>query len=394
VDNHPVIVIAEIAFWFSVFYLFYSAIGYLVFLRLFARFHQKPVHKADITPSVTLLIAARNEECVISAKLDNSLRLDYPGGKLQIIVASDASDDRTDEIVHSYADRGVMLYHVSDGKGKVNALNQALSSATGEILVISDADSTYKSDALLKLIRNFGDPTVGAVTGEEIRVTAEDDKGVGESIYVRLDNQIKRLEGMTGSMVMVNGGFFAIRRDLYPILPPHLIHDAIVPCRLQLRGYRTAYEPEAVSIENYALETTGDFRRRLRTVIQAFYSYLSELDALNPFRTGFFAFKVLSHRFTRWFVLPWLGMALIANLYLVELPFYRWLLIVQSFCYLLAGIGFMLDRWRIRFKPFYIPFYYLYIHTAAFLAILQGMFGARIATWQPTQRAIEGVTEQ
>jgi cellulose synthase/poly-beta-1,6-N-acetylglucosamine synthase-like glycosyltransferase len=394
VDNNSSELITELLFWLSIFYLFYSAFGYLIFLRFLAWFHQRPVQKTDIAPSVTLLIAAYNEESVIAAKIENCLSLDYSPDKLQIIVVSDASEDRTNDIVLSYTDRGIVLHDVPDGEGKVNALNKAIDLASGEILVISDADSTYQCDALLKLVRNFGDPTVGAVTGEEIRVQTQDDKGVGESIYVRLDNHIKRLEGMTGSMVMVNGGFFAIRRDLYPILPPHLIHDAVVPCRLQLQGFRTAYEPEAVSIEKYALETSGDFRRRLRTIIQAFYSYLSEPEALNPLRTGFFAIKVLSHRFTRWFVLPWLGVALLSNLLLVGFPFYRGSLIVQFVCYLFAVIGYLLDRRGIRLKPFYIPFYYVYIHTAAFLAILKGTFGERIATWKPTQRAVEGMTEQ
>ena len=379
--------VVEFIFWLALAWIIYANVGYLLLLQLIAIFKQRPVTQADITPSISLLIAVHNEEKVIKAKLENSLALDYPPGKLQILIASDASTDRTDEIVQSFADRGVILNLVPDGKGKVNALDDSVPLATGEILVISDADSIYASDALRKLVRNFADPQVGAVTGEERRVAASGGEGLGESLYVRLDNRIKRLEGRIGSIVMVNGGFFAVRRVLYPVLEPYMIHDAVMPCQLQLQGYRTAYEPEAVSVETYALETPEDFRRRLRTVTQAVYSYLSVPAALNPLRTGFFAFEVLSHRFSRWLVLPWLAVALIANMALApSSSLYRWLLIGQLICYALSSVGWLLDMHGMKVKLFYVPFYFVYIHTAAFIAVVQAILGKRIAVWQPTQR--------
>lgn len=379
--------VLQILFWFAIFWIAYATFGYLAVLLVLARVLRRPVAQAEITPSVSLLIAARDEEAVIAAKLENSLALHYPREKLQIVVVSDASTDRTDAIVQEFAERGVLLHRVPDGKGKVNALNAALPTAAGEILVISDADSNYAPDALRKLVRNFADPRVGAVTGEERRLATAGQAGLGESLYCRLDNLIKRLEGQIGSTVMVNGGFFAIRRALYPVLPAHLIHDSIVPCTLQLQGYRTAYEPEALSTETYPLETAGDFRRRLRTVLQAFASYLNIPSALNPFRTGRFAFQLFSHRFSRWFVLPWLAVALISNTILaMSSPLYLVLLLIQLGCYALALGGWLLDRRGIKLSFFYFSYYFLYIHTAAFLAVGQALLGRQISTWQPTER--------
>jgi cellulose synthase/poly-beta-1,6-N-acetylglucosamine synthase-like glycosyltransferase len=260
----------------------------------------------------------------------------------------------------------------------------------GDIIVVSDADSAFAPDALRKLVRNFADPTVGAVTGEERRV-ATGGGGLGESLYCRLDNLVKRLEGRTGSMVMVNGGFFAIRRELYPAVDAHLTHDGVVPPLLRLAGYRTAYEPEAVSVEAYPLEAAADFERRIRTVLQAFQSYLSVPAAVNPFRTGWFAIKLLSHRFSRWFVLPWLIVALVASIALWRAsPLYQALLTAQLACYALAAIGWLLDRMGRRSRLFYIPYYFVYVHLAAFVGVLQAMLGRRVVTWTPTERHAAG----
>lgn len=382
-------IIAEVLFWLAIAWVVYATFGYLALLFIVSRFVRRPVAQAAITPKVSFLIGARNEEAVIGAKLENTLALDYPADKLEVMVVSDASTDRTDDIVRDFAQRGVILSHVPDGRGKVNALNASVPATTGEILVFSDADSDYAPDVLRKLVRNFADPAVGAVTGEERRVAAASGQGSGEGLYARLDNQIKRLEGQTGSMVMVNGGFFAIRRTLYPALDPHLIHDAIVPCLLKLEGYRTAYEPEAVSVEVYPLDAAGDFRRRIRTVLQAFYSYLAVPGALNPFRTGWYAFRLFSHRFTRWFVLPWLVVALLANILLASTSVaYRLILVVQVICYAVALLGWILDRAGRRSRIFYVPYYFVYIHLAAFVAVVQAVLGRRMSTWTPTERSM------
>lgn len=377
-----------ILFWLAIGWVFYANFGYLLLLWIVQHWSSKPVRQAEITPSVSLLIAAHNEERVIAEKLENSLALDYPADKLEIIVMSDASTDRTDEIVRSFAGRGVRLNAILLAGGKPNAMNLTVPITRGEILVVSDADSHYAPDALRKLVRNFADPQVGAVTGAEQRVANCSGEGSGEGLYCRLDNHIKRLEGEIGSMVMVNGGFVAIRRCLYPEVDPNLNFDLVWAPLLQLQGYRTAYEPQALSTEVYPLDAGSDFRRRLRTVLQAFYSYLAVPAALNPFKTGWYAMRLISHRFTRWFVLPFLALALFSSAWLAfsGLVFYQGALLVQLVCYALALGGWLLERSGRRPKPFYLPFYFIYIHLAAFIAVVQAMQGKRLARWTPTQR--------
>jgi len=364
----------------------YATVGYLLVLLIVSRFVHRPVAQADITPSVSLLIAARDEEDVIGAKIENSLALDYPSGQLELIVMSDASSDRTDEIVRSYAGRGVKLHVIPEGLGKTHAINVTVPLTTGEIILVSDANSAYAPDALRKMVRNFADPQVGAVTGEERRVATADDGGLGESLYCRMDNLIKRLEGRTGSMVMVNGGFFAVRRRLFPIPGSQTAHDAVVPSQLRLHGHRTAYEPEAVSIETYPLDAGSDFRRRVRTVLHAFHSYLRVPAALNPLRTGWYALRLISHRFARWFVFPWLVVALVANVVLARSgPIYLGLLVTQLACYAMAAIGWMLDRSGKRVRAFYVPYYFVYVHLAAFVGVLMAVAGRRVSSWTPAR---------
>jgi cellulose synthase/poly-beta-1,6-N-acetylglucosamine synthase-like glycosyltransferase len=381
------ILLVEIIFWLAIVWIVYANFGYALILWLVSRFVQSPVQKADIMPAVSFLIAAHNEEKVIVTKLENTLALDYPHEKMQIIVMSDASTDRTNELVRGFVNQGVTLNIIPISGGKPNAMNLTFPMITGDVILISDADSKYAPDALRKLVRNFADPKVGAVTGEEVRVPDEKDAGAGEGLYVRLDNLIKRWEGQLGSMVMVNGGFVMIRRNLFPVLDPTLNFDLVWAPLLQLQGYRTVYEPEAHSTEVYPLDTKGDFRRRLRTVLQAFYSYFSVPEALNPLHTGWYAVRLFSHRFMRWFVVPWLAAALLTNVFLLNIhPFYVIALAIQFVCYGCALLGWLLDSQGKRVKLFYIPFYFVYIHLAAFIAVIQALLGKRVTTWSPTAR--------
>jgi hypothetical protein len=173
-------------------------------------------------------------------------------------------------------------------------------------------------------------------------------------------------------------------------VPDHLTHDGIVPAALTLKGYRTLYEVEAVTLEAYNLDTDQDWQRRIRTVMQAFQSYLYVKEALNPWRTGFYAVQIWSHRFMRWFVFPALLVILACNLLLLQrAPLYAGLALLQATCYGLAGIGFWLDREGKRPSIFYFPFYFVYIHMAAFYAVILTFQGKRLTTWQPAKRKSE-----
>ena len=312
-----------IFFWLSLIYISYVEIGYLAILWLVSRIYVTKRQSGEITPTVTIYIAAYNEEKVIREKIINTLEMDYPREKIQVLVTSDCSTDRTDEIVQEFSSDGVVLVRSCPRLGKIVALRNAESHITGELVLFTDADAILSSNAIKALVRRFVDPKVGAVTGREVRqpITSTG-KGVGEGIYNRIDTKIKTLEGLIGNQVVVHGGIFMIRRSLLPYVPDHLTHDSIVPLQLSLTGYKTLYEPDALSYEAYNLDTSQDWHRRIRTILQAMQSYLYKKEALNPIKSGFYAFKIWSHRFSRWFILPAMIIALLSNFLWLAIPFF------------------------------------------------------------------------
>jgi cellulose synthase/poly-beta-1,6-N-acetylglucosamine synthase-like glycosyltransferase len=381
----------DILLWICLIYILYVEVGYLGLLWVVSVLkRQQEVTIACSEPlDVTILLAVHNEERVIRHKLENILALDYPHEKLQVVVVSDNSTDRTDLILDEYDSKGVILYRMAERGGKIAALRGVEGLIAGEIVVFTDADATFRHDAIQALVRHFGDPSVGAVSGRETRPASESiGKGKGEGLFNRIENLIKTYEGKVGNQVMVHGGIFAVRRELLPFVPDYLSHDAIVPLQLTLQGYRTIYEPDAVSIEPYELETNQDWQRRVRTVLQSIQSYLYVKEALNPFKTGFYALQIWSHRFARWFVFPVLIVALISNLVLARYSIiYLIVLAVQISCYFLALIGLILDKVGKRPGIFYYPFYFVYIHMAVFQAVMMAFWGKKIKVWEPTERS-------
>lgn len=388
------LLLLKILFWFGLAYLAYVEVGYLAWLGILAAFRRPPPEPEPFTPPLTVLLAAYNEAGVIRQRLENLLSQDYPPELVQILVSSDGSDDGTDEIVRAVAqehpERQILLRRSLQRQGKIAALRQLEAEIRGEVVVFTDADALFQPGALRALARHFRDPQVGAVSGQERRPpSGVAGRGRGEGLYNRLETQVKRLEGRLGDQVMVNGGIFAVRRALLPEVPDHLTHDAIVPVTLRLQGLRTRYEPQAVSVEAYELDTAQDWRRRIRTVMQAFQSYLYVPQALNPLRTGWYALQILSHRFLRWFVLPVLALTLLSSLLLwPQGGVYALGAGAQLACYLAAALGAWLDRRGKRPALFYFPFYFVYIHAAAFYAIWLTAQGRKVAAWQPAVRRI------
>ncbi len=374
--------------WCGLGYLIYVEFGYIFLLFVIAKFKYQDSLKRTYQPSLTVLLAAHNEENVIRQKLENTLAQDCPPNLLQIIVASDSSTDRTDHIVQEYVSRGVLLCRTSEHVGKIASLRLAEPSINGQVVIFTDADSILQPGAISRLVSHFDEPQVGAVSGREIRPSSgSPGRGNGEGLYNRLETQVKRLESRIGNQVLLHGGFFAVRRELLPFVPDHLTHDAIIPLILTLKGYKVLYEPEAISVEDYALDSRQDWNRRIRTVMQAFQSYLYVKEALNPLRSGFYAVQIWSHRFFRWFVFPVLVIVLVSNLLLLgQSPIYQATAILQGVCYLFACLGFCLDRIGKRPAFFYVPFYFLYIHLAAFIAVILSWEGKKVATWQTARQ--------
>lgn len=225
-------------------------------------------------PSVSLLISAYNEEKVIEEKLRNSLILNYPKEKFEIMVVSDASDDRTDEILRGFERQGVRLLRVEGRKGKVFCKNEAMKVTKGEVVVFSDANTMYEPDAIKELVKHFSDPEVGCVSGE-LRYRHEG--GVrGESLYWKYEQWIKRMEGRLGSLTTVNGAIYAVRKDVLQPLPIDVPDDFATTLLIRSKGLKVLHEPQAVAWEETAPHVLGELRRRVRMVVQARATVFSE----------------------------------------------------------------------------------------------------------------------
>jgi cellulose synthase/poly-beta-1,6-N-acetylglucosamine synthase-like glycosyltransferase len=281
----------------------YVYVGYRLLLALVVLLRgRRPVARANVTPFLSLVISAFNEAAVIRRKLENALRLAYPPDKFEIVVISDASDDGTDDIVREFAAQGVRLARQHVRLGKTAGLNATVPTLAGDIVVFSDANALYEPDALLKLARNFADPSVGCVTGEaRYEAHAWSTADVGERVYWDYEIQIKRAETALGSMVGGDGAIYAIRRALWRELPVDAINDFLNPLQIVAAGWRAVYEPEAICWEDTAGGIRAEYRRRVRIVSRSWRAVFQARGVLNPFRVGLFTWSLISHKMLRWF---------------------------------------------------------------------------------------------
>ncbi|MFP5503628.1 MAG: glycosyltransferase family 2 protein, partial [Candidatus Sericytochromatia bacterium] len=257
----------EVLFWSAIAVVLYAYAGYGLVIGLLSRLISRPVRHSDALPKVTLLIAAYNEEDVIGAKIEDSLKLDYPADRLEILVVADGSSDGTCEVVARYADRGVRLEHRPERRGKNHAVNRVLPLAAGEVIVFSDANAFFAPDSLKKLVRNFGDPEVALVAGEKRVMSGEGTVGEGEGLYWRYESQLKRWDSSVSSVMGAAGEIFAIRKERYHAPPEDaIIEDFMLSMNLVKEGWRVVYEPEAIALEEASPNAKEEFKRKVRIV--------------------------------------------------------------------------------------------------------------------------------
>ena len=353
------------------------------------RVARSPDMLGEKLPTVTLVVSAYNEQAVIREKLENALSLDYPAEHLEIMVISDASEDATDEIVSSYADRGVVLCRQEPRRGKSAGLTQFVPQARGEIVMFSDANSIYEPDALRKLVRHFVDPHVGFAVGHQRYVEADCPSSVSESLYWRYETWIKIQESRLGSAVCGDGAIYAIRAELFEPLKADDINDFTLPLKIVARGYRGVFDEAAVCYEETADDFRGEFRRKARIVNRSLRAVTRVPRVLNPFCVGRFAFQLGVHKIVRWFV-PFFLLGLLLSTIWLSLSgsiVYAVFLALQVSFYMTALLGLVpgIRRWQ----PVYIASYFCAINAAAALGIVQCLFGRTVAVWNPERSPSE-----
>ncbi len=375
-----------IVFWLSVLTLFYTYAGYPLLLSIVAFIRTRLVSTGDVQPKVSLIISVYNEEKVIREKLDNALSLDYPKDKLEIIVASDDSTDQTHSIVQQFSDHGVKLLIQKGRLGKTATLNATVPKTTGDIIVFTDANSMYDSQAIRMMVKNFADREVGCVTGETRLINPEGGAvGENEKAYYSYDTFLKIKESAVGSTVGGDGAIFAIRRELYQPLDPSLINDFVIPLQVVAKGYRVVYEPKAFLYEATATPLKGGFNRRVRIINRALFGLFSVPQVLNPFQVGFFTVQIISRKLLRWMAPIFIISTFSANLFLVAKPFYLLSFCGQLLFYIVALLHIVVGG-KINNRLFNFPYYFCHANIAALVAIIKFLRGERIVVWDPLRR--------
>lgn len=376
----------EIIFFLFLFIIFYVYFGYPLIILLIAAINKKTVQiNENFEPTVSLIIAAYNEEDIIEEKLKNSLSLDYPKDKLEIVVFSDASTDRTNELVNRYQDKGIILIQLSERKGKTAGQNLAVNHAKGEIIIFSDANAVYRKEAIRKIVRNFSDRSVGCVCGELVYYN-EDKSLIGdaENVYWDYEKFIKRQENQAASILGANGSIYAVRKKLFVPLPEDMISDFIEPFKIIEQDYRVIYEPEALSFEQSTTNFNEEYRRKKRIINRSFYSLLYYKTFLNPIKYPLLSFQLISHKLLRWLIPIYLPIIFIVNLFLLNSLFFQITIGLQIIFYAIAILGYLLEKKQWHNVLFYTPFYYCLVNIASLRAILEYFIKKKkIVTWKP-----------
>ena len=370
-----------ILFWTLVGLVLYAYAGYPVALFAISALFGRRHHKDDsFAPTLSLLIPAYNEERVIAAKLENALALDYPEGKLEIIVASE-SDDGTDGIVRRYAERGVKLVSAAVRKGKVANLGRAVPAATGEILVFTDANAMFRPDALRKLARNFASPRVGSVSGRLVYLNpAGSASGAGEGAYWDFEMLLKRASSRLGSLPGANGSLYALRRELYAPISERRGDDFELPIRVIIKGKDSILEPEAISEELAGGRYRDEFRRKVRIINWMVVSALILLKEAFSAGRRLLVFQLLSHKLNRWAVPFWLIALLPVSLLLAPLGgVYLGAAAAQGALYGAALLGCAADMLRLPVpRILMLPYYFVVVNVAALAGILTAAAGREV----------------
>lgn len=381
-------------FWLCLFLIVYTYIGYGILLWLLIQIKRRispprstPALPDKQLPFVSFIVAAYNEQDYIVAKADNTLALDYPSERMQIIFVTDGSTDATPLLLEAFADRIICL-HQPGRAGKIAAVHRAMQFAEGEICVFTDANTMLNKEALREIVKHYQYTDVGAVAGEK-RVASAENATAGEGIYWKYESFLKRLDYELFSVVGAAGELFSIRKELYMPVPANtLLDDFMISLHVAAKGYRVAYAPEAYAMETASADVSEEMKRKIRISAGGIQSIIWLLPLLNIFRYGWLSFQYISHRVLRWSLTP-LALLLLLPLNIIlwqEGIIYQLLLAGQAAFYTAAATGWLLATQRVKIKAFFIPFYFAMMNYCVFLGLIRYLKGSQSVLWEKAKR--------
>ena len=365
-------------FWFGLFIVFYTYIGYGILLYLIVHIKEtvkkKAIHPLPASlPDVTLFIAAYNEEDIVRQKMENCRDLSYPSDKLRIVWVTDGSDDHTNERLAAYED--VSVFFTPERKGKTEALNRGMQYVSTPYVVFTDANTMLNTEAIKEIVRCFSNPKVGCVAGEK-RVDTQSAQGAtaGEGFYWKYESALKDLDDRLYSAVGAAGELFAIQTRLFEQMPSDtLLDDFILSLRIAAKGYKIAYCKEAYATETASLNMKEEEKRKIRIAAGGLQSVWRLRGLFNIFRYGMLSFQYISHRVLRWTLTPlMLFLLLPVNLILALSgnPFYIGTLTLQLLFYVAAYAGYRMEQRNLRNKLLFIPYYFIFMN----VNVIRGFF--------------------
>jgi len=379
---------AKLIFWCSLIALFYVYAGYPLLLSLIAVLRSRN-NSCDpgYTPDVSFLIAACNEEGSIRQKLEQTLRLEYPPEKLEVLVLSDGSQDRTDEIVKKFDDPRVRLIRIPQRRGKTNAQNVGVQHARGEILIFSDATTVFHPRALMYLVSNYQDPQVGAVSGRYQYFDPEGDSptGTGTVTFWNYENYIKAQQSKIHTITGCCGCIYSVRRSAYTELAPDVISDLVQPLWAIQKGYRVAFEQRALAYEETTQSTSEEFSMRVRVITRGMLGLLSVPGLFTSWKYAWVIFQLVSHKVLRWCVPIFLILLFFSNAMLLGETLWRLIFLAQTVFYVAALLQVVVPLHR-RWKVLGIPLYFCTLNAAACLSMIALLRGKKYVVWQPVRR--------
>ena len=375
----------------------YTYVGYGIILWLLVKCKRFINGKNNIPenmelPTLTVLIAAWNEEDCIEEKIKNTLALNYPCEKITFLFISDGSTDKTPDIIRKY--KNIILLHEAIRKGKTAAINRAMKQVTSDIVVFSDANTLLNENALLEIVKHYNNPRVGCVAGEK-RVRIPDTaqaSAAGEGMYWKYESKLKQWDAELYSAAGAAGELFSIRTKLFTETEEDtILDDFLISLRIVEKGYTIAYEANAYALENSSEGIKEELKRKIRICAGGFQSIIRLSSLLNIFTYHIFTFQYVSHRVLRWTLAPlslFLLFPLNAYLAYAETGMYAWIWILQILFYAMAYVGWRFENRKIRKKIFFIPFYFILMNYSVLAGFNRYITGGQSHMWLRAKRAI------